>query len=286
MSQISVIIPAYNAAAFLPDLIDALKAQTQEPLEYLLVDDGSSDHTVDLAASFFTVLKTPKNMGPAAARNVGMQAASGKVFAFIDADCRPRPDWIETAEALMADDAVRVITGGVFVHGDTVLSKAIAALGYPAGGSLGFEKMWRVSSEGTVKKISSGNLLIRRDFMDEIGYFDEAFDYCFEDAYLAFKIREKGLPIRYEKAIDVEHVPMHSFRGFVRWHAARGRGLNPFQEKVGKLDSYWRLRLWSTGNILKAHWYDWKLPLILFLLFTSFIVQKTSAIIDKRTVEN
>ena len=182
----------------------------------------------------------------------------------------------------MADGKERVVTGGLTVTGDTVLSKAIAALGYPGGGSLGFEKMWPVSADGTVDKIQSANLLIRKEFMEEVGYFDEFFDYCFEDAYLAHRIAEMGVPVRYAPSLGVDHIPMRSFRHFVRWHAARGRGLNPFKAKVGKLDSYWKLRLWSTGNTLKAHWYDWKLPLILFLLGVSLVVQKGAAFIDKR----
>ncbi|MCK5146674.1 glycosyltransferase family 2 protein [bacterium] len=282
MSKISVIIPAYNAELLLPDLISSLELQTEKPLEYILVDDGSSDNTRQAASSFFKVLQTPRNMGPAVARNVAMKAAKGDVFAFIDADCRPRPDWIAQCERLMADTLSSVITGGTFINGTTVLSKAIAALGYPAGGALGFSKMWRVSSEGLVNKISSGNLLIHRSLMDDLGYFDESFDYCFEDAHLAFKIREKGIPIKYASEIDVEHIPMYSFKQFVRWHYARGRGINPFRAKVGKLDSFWKLRLWSTGNIVKAYWKDWKLPLIFFLLATSLLVQKFAAFIDKR----
>lgn len=89
---VSVLIPAYNAGAFLRRAVRSALVQTREPLEVLIVDDASTDDTLavanELAAedSRVRVLTLPFNSGPAAARNVGLDAAQGDWVAVLDAD--------------------------------------------------------------------------------------------------------------------------------------------------------------------------------------------------------
>jgi GT2 family glycosyltransferase len=146
------------------------------------------------------------------------------------------------------------------------------------GGSLGFEKMWRVSPEGTVEKICSGVMGIRRGLIERVGRFDEGFAYSFEDAWLATIINRSGIDIHYVKRMDVEHKPMERFSGFVRWHYRRGEGIIPFRERIGRLKRYVGLRLWSTKNLIRAHALDPLLPLILILLAVSVVVQKIASV--------
>jgi glycosyltransferase involved in cell wall biosynthesis len=276
--RLSLIVPAYNAEQDLPALIRALQHQTLRPFEAILVDDASKDRTTDLASVYFQVIRSPKQTGPAAARNLGMRAARGNAFAFLDSDCRPEPDWIETVVSALSAEGVEVVTGGVFVRARTLMGRAIAALGYPGGGSLGFEKMWRVSPEGTVEKICSGVMGIRRGLIERVGRFDEGFAYSFEDAWLATIINRSGIDIHYVKRMDVEHKPMERFSGFVRWHYRRGEGIIPFRERIGRLKRYVGLRLWSTKNLIRAHALDPLLPLILILLAVSVVVQKIASV--------
>ena len=85
-SRISVIIPAYNASAYLRKCLDDLSKSTV-PHECIVVDDGSTDDTVAVATSFGAkVLHTGKRSGPARARNMGAPVASGDILFFIDAD--------------------------------------------------------------------------------------------------------------------------------------------------------------------------------------------------------
>ena len=154
--RISVIVPAHNEEDQIVGLADSLRKQTVEPLEMILVDDASTDRTVEMASPYFKVIALPENIGPGAARNVAMAEARGDCFAFIDADCRPYRDWVEQIEKKFVEDDVKVITGGTRVEAFSVLGKSIAALGFPGGGALGFEKMWRVAQDGSVQRISSG----------------------------------------------------------------------------------------------------------------------------------
>lgn len=85
---VSVIIPAYNAAAFLAKTLDSVLAQTYENVETIVVDDGSTDTTPQLLDSYrnrITILRQT-NAGQAAARNNGARSAKGEFLAFLDSD--------------------------------------------------------------------------------------------------------------------------------------------------------------------------------------------------------
>lgn len=92
-NRVSVIIPVYNAEPFLQRALDSVRSQTAPPCEVICVDDGSTDTSPHIASSYdargaFTlrVIKLPQNLGVAAARNRGWDAALGDYVAFLDAD--------------------------------------------------------------------------------------------------------------------------------------------------------------------------------------------------------
>ena len=88
--KISIIIPAYNAGATLREALDSVQAQNRAPHEVIVVDDGSSDDTAEIARSYQEVLPLvlvqQANAGLGAARNAGMDKATGEAWAFLDAD--------------------------------------------------------------------------------------------------------------------------------------------------------------------------------------------------------
>jgi glycosyltransferase involved in cell wall biosynthesis len=85
--SISVIIPVYNASSFLRACLERLARSTELPYECLVVDDGSTDDSVEVARRFgVSVLSTGGRRGPAYARNLGAKAATGTILFFIDAD--------------------------------------------------------------------------------------------------------------------------------------------------------------------------------------------------------
>ena len=88
--KISIIIPAYNAGATLREALDSVQAQNHAPHEIIVVDDGSTDDTADIARTYQEVLPLvlvqQANAGLGAARNAGMDKATGEAWAFLDAD--------------------------------------------------------------------------------------------------------------------------------------------------------------------------------------------------------
>lgn len=86
---ISVIIPVYNQAAFLADAVKSVLEQDYQSIEIVIVDDGSTDNSAQVAESFKenkVRCVSQSNQGAAAARNTGIQSASGELIAFLDAD--------------------------------------------------------------------------------------------------------------------------------------------------------------------------------------------------------
>ena len=120
--SISVVIPCYNAAAFLRATIESILGQTHPVLEVIVVDDGSTDDSANIAESFgppVRVIRQP-NQGESAARNRGIEAAAGEWVAFLDADDLWLPTKVELqAEAIRSAPAdVVCVTGDFLLFGE------------------------------------------------------------------------------------------------------------------------------------------------------------------------
>jgi glycosyltransferase involved in cell wall biosynthesis len=112
----SVMIGAYNAEPYLGEAIESVFAQTYRPLELIVVDDGSTDGTGDVARSYGDRLTFARqdNAGNGAARNTAIGLARGEYFAFLDADDRFTPDKLRLQHAaLAADPGLDVVFGHV-----------------------------------------------------------------------------------------------------------------------------------------------------------------------------
>ncbi|MCB1873922.1 MAG: glycosyltransferase [Gammaproteobacteria bacterium] len=101
---VSVVIPTFNAASFIVETIDSVLKQTYQPIEIIIVDDGSTDNTLELVENKYKdgVIRIGQtNSGPSAARNRGINESSGKYIAFLDADDLWLPGKIASQVAVM-----------------------------------------------------------------------------------------------------------------------------------------------------------------------------------------
>ena len=98
---ISVVIPAFNAEAYVAETLESVLAQTYRDFEIILVDDGSTDQTAAVVQSFGGSIRYIRtdNRGPSHARNTGIRAAKGQYIAFLDADDL----WVPEKLALQVD---------------------------------------------------------------------------------------------------------------------------------------------------------------------------------------
>lgn len=115
MPEVSVVVPIYNVAEYLPKCIESILAQTYPDYELILVNDGSKDNSPEIAEEYakkdprIKVIHKP-NGGLSDARNEGMKYATGKYVSFIDSDDFIEPDMLEKCvNAMHADDADMVI---------------------------------------------------------------------------------------------------------------------------------------------------------------------------------
>jgi len=113
MINVSVIIPMYNARQYIAQTIESLLAQTypQKKYEIIIVDNDSNDGSFEIASQYPVRLLTEKKIGAYAARNTGIAAANGRIIAFTDSDCIPRPDWIESIEKELSMKNTQIVLG-------------------------------------------------------------------------------------------------------------------------------------------------------------------------------
>lgn len=275
--RFSVIVPAYNAARTLPALLASLSLESFQDFELVLVDDCSRDGTARIAQSYpCKVLQMPKNRGPACCRNEGARSALGEILVFTDSDCEVAPNWLERMDQHFRNGDVDAIMGRLVLKPSTFLGDSISALGFPAGGSIGFEKIWKVDKQGLTESLSSCNCAVRKKLFWKIGGFDETFPYAGgEDSLFAYHLKKAGCRIRFCPDMVAYHGARDSLRSFLRWQFRRGQSSYIFSTKVRERGNYMALRLWSTANILKSCFTDRKFPLILILLGLSLLVQMT-----------
>jgi glycosyltransferase involved in cell wall biosynthesis len=170
---VSVIIPAYNAEAFLGETLDSVLAQSYPNLEIIVVDDGSTDATPRLLDSHGDRVRVLRqaNAGQAAARNYGAREAHGELLAFLDSDDLWDTDKIARQVDLLArfPEALAVYCDhrAIDAQGQPVASSGALAHPRPSGDIL------RALLLGPCI-ITPGLVLLRRSAFDEAGGFDEA----------------------------------------------------------------------------------------------------------------
>ena len=122
---VSVVMANYNGARHLGAALDSVLSQTLSDLELIVIDDVSSDESVALLQARarldprLTVLRQPRNQGPAAARNRGLDAARGRWIAIVDSDDELAPDRLARLVARAAADGARIVADNQLVFTET-----------------------------------------------------------------------------------------------------------------------------------------------------------------------
>lgn len=189
--MISVIVPIYNRVTFLPDCMNSLFAQSHENLQIILIDNGSTDGTLELCQEYAAkdqrvLVLSGEHSGVSAARNMGLDAATGKYVFFIDSDDAIHPKLLQTLyEAMEAHDAP---LGGTLVI-NIPQSKWSALPNFIARQKSEAQVTYH-SHEETLRNIYFGQTpfgliggtMMRRDLVDKTRFHEDIFigeDYLF-----------------------------------------------------------------------------------------------------------
>lgn len=183
---VSVIMPAYNTARYIGEAIDSVLSQDYGAVELIVIDDGSTDGTLDVVRSYGDrlTLLTQKNQGSAVARNAGLAAASGEYIAFLDSDDVWLPGKLtrqvrhlqENPEIGLVYARWRVWKPSNDDHYPPA-EEAIRALGIPAGegeptGIVADRSGWLYNRLLFSSLLHTITVLVRRTLIDAIGPFD------------------------------------------------------------------------------------------------------------------
>lgn len=190
---ISVIVPVYNVKAYLPRCLESIAAQGYEPMEVILVDDGSTDGSGTVCDEWaerdsrFKVLHRD-NAGPGQARNAGLDVSHGHYVAFIDSDDYVHPDYLSTLHRLAEEcDAEAVLCRWTEFRAGQDEPKADAGNGLVRVMS-GKEALRRIFYQDDLTHSPWGRLL-KRSLFDDCRFTEK---YVYEDLEIAYALYRKA----------------------------------------------------------------------------------------------
>jgi glycosyltransferase involved in cell wall biosynthesis len=200
---VSIVIPCLNGAITLPRLVTALEQQRLPEgfeKEVIVVDNGSTDGTLDLLATLSAKVIRESRRGPGSARNTGIRAARGEIILLLDADTRPvHSDLIlEHLNTLNQSEAIGIAGGSISPDPEQRgwIAFADNAASY-------FNWHWGLSPKYFTFQ-PTANLAFRRNLLDLVGLFREDLLWL-EDFEWNTRVREKGYQIYFNPRAGVYH---------------------------------------------------------------------------------
>jgi glycosyltransferase involved in cell wall biosynthesis len=172
MDLVSVIIPAYNAEAYIEAAVRSALRQTYSSIEVVVVDDGSVDGTRAVLATIpddRLRLLHQANSGVARARNRGIEVADGSFVAFLDADDTWAPDKLARQLAALSANPTWVAVGA-FMHHISSSGRLIGIAGQPVG----LEERLQIRA-AKLMPFPLSSLVVKRDVFERVGLFDPEF---------------------------------------------------------------------------------------------------------------
>ena len=204
---ISVIVPAYNAESTIGDCLTALTKQTvlQPNYEIIVVDDGSTDKTPDIAQQFPVTYIREENQGPAMARNLGAQGAKGEIILFTDSDCIPLADWIEKMLIPFQNEPEIVGVKGVYLTQQKKIAARFAQAEFE-------ERYTRLKKYQYIDFVDSYSAGFKKEVFLSVGGFDPEFAVANnEDVELSYKLAQKKYKMVFQPEAKVYHLHADTF---------------------------------------------------------------------------
>jgi GT2 family glycosyltransferase len=213
--RVSIVVCSYNGGRTLDQCLRSLLALDYPDYEIILVDDGSTDDTRTTAARYPTVrcIHQP-NYGLSAARNVGMQAATGEVIAYTDSDCFADPDWLTHLVYQLERSGAAAVGGPNLTPEDGWLAACVAASpGQP---------MHVLESDQVAEHIPGCNMAFRREALLAINGFDPQYRRAGDDVDVCWRLQQAGMWITFAPGAFVWHHRRQNPRAYLRQQAGYG----------------------------------------------------------------
>jgi hypothetical protein len=187
-----------------------------DDVRVIVVDDGSTDRTSEVAAAFdVTVIRTERG-GLSRARNTGLEAATGEIVAFTDDDAWPDRDWLRyLAHGFACSDYAGIGGPNLLPDDAGVVESAVA---HAPGGP-----MHVLLSDEIAEHIPGCNMAFRREALVAVGGFDPQFRIAGDDVDICWRLQERGSTIGFSPAAVVIHRRRPTIRGYLRQQAEYGK---------------------------------------------------------------
>lgn len=209
MDKVSLYVPCFNVEKYLDQCLEAVFKQSRPPDEVIVVDDGSSDNTVQIASRYpVRIERHDKNRGLAAARNTGIRASSHDLVASLDADCVADSRWLETMLCHMNGDSAAGIGGKLLERNRTRLPDRWRASH--------MQQHWGDEPVIDPHFLCGNNTLFRKTVLLEAGLYNERLRTNFEDVAMSESIRRLGYSLFYQPTAVVEHLRTDTIASVVR----------------------------------------------------------------------
>jgi len=231
----SVVILNYNGLGVLPACLDAVRRQELDGgFEVIVVDNASADGSaawVRRHHPWVRLVEAGSNLGFAAGNNLGLRHSRGENAVLLNNDTAVRPGWLAAlVSAADADPRAGAVTSKLmFMHRPgTIQNAGGLLLSDGSGGDRGTHQsdIGQFDRREEVFAFCGAGVLLRREMLEEVGAFDEAFFMYYEDLDLSWRMRMRGWRVIYEPAAVIDHVHAGSSgegSPFFIFHADRNR---------------------------------------------------------------
>ncbi len=223
--KVSLYIPCYNAEATIQYCLEAVFKQKYPLKEVVIIDDGSSDKTVEIASRYpVKIIRHDKNKGLAASRNTAIKNVKTEFVASLDADCVAAPGWLE--QLMQKFDSSKIAGAGgklLETHSSTI---------FDFWRSAHMKQHWE-DKETVPPFLFGSNTVFRRETLINIGLYNENYKNNYEDVDICNRLKEIGCSLIYEPNAIVDHIKKDDI--------------------YSVLNNYWR---WNLGYYQRENYYS------------------------------
>src|SRR6266508_6278016 len=266
--KVTVVVASFNGERTLNACLESLVGLNYPDYEVILVDDGSTDSTPEIAGKLPAVRYLRQdNHGLSVARNTGIAAATGEIIAFTDSDCRADEDWLYYMVGDLLNGEFAGVGGHNFLPPDDsfVAAAVMVSPGGPAHVML---------TDREVEHVPGCNMVFYKWALEEIGGFDAVFHKAGDDVDVCWRLQQQGVKRGFSPAGFVWHYRRSTIRAYLKQQAGYGEAEALLMRKHPEYFSFfgggiWRGRIYTAskfGVILQR-------PLIYHGLFGSGFFQ-------------